>query len=117
MKTNSSLGFAPLYDDNYPGGDGEYTWIDAGDSLTLDAFIGKREGTYRVYAYLWHSDHDASREGKRGECCGRGDTPDQAMAAFRHNALAIGWDARPVDEALLEMAEEIAELAGQSPID
>ena len=110
MKSNKQLEFTPMYGhEGYAyGDDRSCETADAGGTLTLTATIGKKGTTYRVYAYLWHSEQDASREGYRGQCCGRGQVPDEAMDTFRRNAIAIGWESRPIDEVLVEMREVLA---------
>ena len=98
MKDNDVLGFTPMVE-------GELV-ADAGGSLTVNATIGVRATSYRVYAYLFHHEQDASREGKRDEAAARGSTYEDALSRWRLAALRRGWSAPGVEAVYSDMLDE-----------
>ena len=112
MKSNRELGYEPLYGEARKqlgaekSWENDYTYV---STLSLHVTIGRRGAEYRVYGYTYHNEQDASREGIRGECCGRAKTPEEAMSQFRKNAASLGWHMQGVDKVLLDMRESLVD--------
>jgi hypothetical protein len=105
MKTNENLGFSNFLDSREISADG------GRDDLTINLTLGKRGQQWRAYAYQWHHEQAASREGKRDECSARGTSPSEALRAWRLAALRRGWSAPGVEAAYSDAMDEAEELA------
>jgi len=114
MKNNKDLGFAPVFGtgDGY-GSNRSYANEKGGGSLSMHTTIGEKAGKYRVYAYLWHNEQDASREGKRAELAVRGESIGAVISAFRARAIAAGWLRTGVEATVNDLTEMCAESAEQ----
>lgn len=112
MKSNEAIGFESLYGTEgcYSGGNkGSVVVVEYYRPYTLTVTMGKKASKYRVFAYLYEWNQDASREGIRDRTCGRGDTPQEAIDQWRDNAIRTGWTERFVDRAAIELREDLLE--------
>ena len=107
MKSNRDLGFVPLFGEE--GQNSSEVNADGGGSLSIDVTVGQRGKVYRAYAYQWHHEQDASREGIRDEVSCRADDPMEAARRWRVAALRRGWHAPGVEAAYSDLIDEIAE--------
>lgn len=113
MKSNATLGFTPIFGDgdaSHGYGDGR-TWAnaDGGGSLTIHATIGLRGQQYRAYAYTYHNEQDASREGIVQTCAARGESPQAAMDSLLRKATELEWSRTGLAKIAAEISDELAE--------
>ena len=81
MKSNQSLSFYPIHEDQWQG--------DAGGSYTAYVEVGRSEKQYRAECWIHESNQDMSREGVRDRIAARGQSPDAALDALL--SLPHGW--------------------------
>jgi hypothetical protein len=120
MKNNEQLGYNVLYGEPGVGYGSDRSQENAGvpghDGLTMHAEIGIKESKstppnrmYRVYAYTYHHEQDASREHVVEQLCGTGSSIEFAIEQFRNNAQLVGWPTAPVQRLIIELQESLAE--------
>lgn len=104
IKSNEDVGFARVHAIS----EGEGT---TGGSTTVHLQVGIGNGVYRAYAYLYHNEQAASREGITDSLCARGDTAASAVNLILGRA-ADQWEpdeTRGLRRAVMEVQESLDE--------
>ena len=106
MQSNDDLGFVSIHPDHSEAS----MRTDGGQSIALQ--VGKRDGVYRAYVYLFQHDQDASQEGTIDALAMRDETAEAAIRAVEL-AVADQWteeQARAFRHTRMELLDWIAEI-------